>query len=359
MHPVALHDLHGESSFSEARAIITSGLLDRAFPGAVVEVGRGAGPIWREAFGRLTYDAKAAACRVDTIFDLASLTKVIATASLTMRQIAAGRLTLDARVADFLPQWRDRDRTSVTIRQLLDHSSGLPAHARLWEQVAGRTAIETAICRLPLVYAPGSTSVYSDLDFILLGFLLENLTGQPLDEQCVSIEAAVGDVLRYRPSAELVARVAPTEDDPWRGRVLRGEVHDENAAALRGVAGHAGLFGTSIAVGAFARTVFETFRASTWLGSPALMAAFAARSIVPGSSRALSWDTMLPTSSCGTLMSPTAIGHTGFTGTSLWIDHERDLYVAFLTNRVHPKRGNETLVALRPRIHDAIVREVL
>jgi CubicO group peptidase (beta-lactamase class C family) len=149
--------------------------------------------------------------------------------------------------------------------------------------------------------------------------------------------------------------VAPTEVDETRGIAIQGTVHDENARALGGVAGHAGLFGTVTDVGRFARTVLQSFRGTTLLGTPDLMRTFARQTGVPASSRALGWDVMRPTSSCGTCLSPAAIGHTGFTGTSLWIDPTRDLYVAFLTNRIHPTRANEGLVALRPRLHDAVV----
>jgi CubicO group peptidase (beta-lactamase class C family) len=242
----------------------------------------------------------------------------------------------------------------------------LPAQARLWETKSGRAAFEAAICAMPLERPPGAQSVYSDPGFMLLGFVLENLDGRSLADQFASAVAAniTDDLLSYLPNgpradfASLRPRIAPTENDPWRGRLLCGEVHDENAAALGGVAGHAGLFGTVTAVGAFARTVLQTLRGATWLGEPTTMRTFAARTSVPGSSRALGWDTMLPTSSCGTLMSPTAIGHTGFTGTSLWIDDAQDLYVALLTNRVHPSRSNEALVAMRPKIHDAVMRDV-
>jgi len=345
--------------FAEVRALVTSACERQAFPAAVVEVGRRDGTIWQEAFGRLTYASDAPACRIDTIFDLASLTKVIATTSLIMRQVEAGRLALSDRVTKLMPQWQGADRSPVTIRHLLDHSSGLPAHARLWESVAGRRAIESAICRMPIESAPGSASVYSDPGFMLLGFLLEDLAGVPLDEQFRAIAIRLEGGLRYRPTSDLIDRIAPTENDPWRQRLLRGEVHDENAAALDGVAGHAGLFGSAPAVASFARAVLATFKVTTWLGSPTLMTTFAARSHVPGSTRALGWDTMQPTSSCGTLLSPTSIGHTGFTGTSLWIDHERDLYVVLLTNRVHPTRENDTLPRLRPVFHDAVIRGAL
>jgi CubicO group peptidase (beta-lactamase class C family) len=344
-------------AFTEARRILESSIASRAFPAAVIEVGRRAHVLWREAFGRLTFEAEAAA-DATTIFDLASLTKVIATATLAMKCVASGRLALDTPIAECLPDWRGASRELATIRHLLDHSSGLPAHRDLWRSAAGRRAFEQAICTMPLERAPGTVAVYSDLGFILLGFVLEDASGQRLDETAADIEAHTGSILRYTPGTAFVPRIAPTELDEWRGRLLRGDVHDENAAALGGSAGHAGLFGTAAAVGAFAHAIIETFDATTWLGTPSMMRTFASRTGVPGSSRALAWDTMLPTSSCGSLLSPSAIGHTGFTGTSLWIDWERDLYVVLLTNRVHPSRSNEALLAIRPRVHDAIVRSV-
>jgi CubicO group peptidase (beta-lactamase class C family) len=342
--------------FAKARAVIDAGVSARAFPAAVVEVGRREGMRWREAFGRLTYAPDAPPCREDTIFDLASLTKVIATTSVVMRHVAAGRLSVEARVAGLLPAWRVPGGADVRVRHLLDHSSGLPAHARLWETARGRAAFEPAICALGLEREPGTQSVYSDPGFMLLGFLLEDLGAEPLDVQFRAV--AADSALEFNPPAALRARVAPTEVDPWRGRLLQGEVHDENAAALGGVAGHAGLFGTAAAVGAFARLVLDTFAGPTRLGDPALMRRFATRTGVPESSRALGWDTMRPTSSCGTKISARAIGHTGFTGTSLWIDDERDRYVVFLTNRVHPTRVNDALIAIRPALHDAVMEEL-
>lgn len=358
--------------FQSARDVITAGIDARAFPAATIDVGTRAGSLWIEAFGRLTYDANAPHTTPDTIFDLASLTKVIATTSIAMRHVSAGRLSIDRRVAEILPDWRGVDRDAVTVRHLLDHSSGLPAHARLWERVQGRAAYLDAIASLPLERAPGAASVYSDPGFMLLGFALETIGGAPLDAQFEPIASAgdsgvrpmaqdpgpqpeaAGTFLMYRPPPPLVERISPTEDDPWRGRVLRGEVHDENAAALGGVAAHAGLFGTAAAVGAFARLVLTTFHEETILGTPALMRTFATPTGVPDSSRALGWDTMRPTSSCGSKFSPRAIGHTGFTGTSLWIDPENDLYVAFLTNRVHPTRARNAMVEIRPKLHDAV-----
>jgi CubicO group peptidase (beta-lactamase class C family) len=343
------------AAFDTARSLIQSGLSSRAFPAAVVDVGRESGPIWREAFGALTYEPAAPPCELGTVFDLASLTKVIATASSTMALIGRGRLALDQPVGDWLAEWRTPGRAAIQIRHLLDHSSGLPAHARFWESATDRDAVRRAIAALSLEREPGAASVYSDPGFLLLGFALDVAGGASLEDQFKAFGFGGGEPLLYRPGPDLRSRTAPTEHDSWRGRVLQGEVHDENAAVLSGIAPHAGLFGTAGAVASFARLVLRTLSEETALGSPALMRAFATKTGVPGSSRALAWDTMLPTSSCGTRMSPTAIGHTGFTGTSLWIDHERDLYVVLLTNRVHPTRDNNGLASLRPKFHDAVL----
>jgi len=203
------------------------------------------------------------------------------------------------------------------------------------------------ICEEPLEYPPRTQSIYSDPGFMLLGFALEHAAHAPLDRQFDGWRAReVGaDVeIGFNPAPTWRPRIAPTENTAL-GEERRGEVHDENTRALGGVAAHAGLFGTAAAVGAIARW---------WMRSPSL-ALFATKSSVPGSSRALGWDTMLPTSSCGTRMSSSAIGHTGFTGTSLWIDSANDLYVVILTNRVHPSRDGEGMQDVRRAVHDAIL----
>ena len=379
------------------------------FPAASVEVGRVDDVLWRDAFGRLTYADDAPGATIDTIFDLASLTKVIATAPLVMRAVEGGRLGLDDRVADFIACWRGADRERVTIADLLEHASGLTAYLPFFRDHEGRDEFERAICSLPLEYEPRTQSIYSDLGFMLLGFILEDVNRLPLGRQFDDFIAGVTseplafhdratevarhtpapvegarhdratkvarytpapaegarhdratEVARYMPAPAEGARharerTAPTELDLWRGRLLQGEVHDENTWALGGAAGHAGLFGTVGAVGTFARAVLRGLLAGDSFASSETLQRFARRSTVPGSSRALAWDTMLPTSSCGTRMSPRAIGHTGFTGTSLWIDPARNLYVVLLTNRVHPTRDNNQLQEFRRRLHDEIV----
>jgi CubicO group peptidase (beta-lactamase class C family) len=360
--------------FAAASALIRSAIAAGAFPAAAVEVGRAHGVVWRDASGRLTYDADAPAVDGNTIFDLASLTKVLATTTLTMRAIDDGRLALDDRVADRVREWRGTDREDVAIRDLLAHSSGLTAYLPFFRDYSGRFEIERAICTLPLEYRPRSQSLYSDLGFMLLGFILEDV--QPSGPAFHGAPGATdpsrrlatqfnrlasfftAEPLRFNPPRSWRPRTAPTEIDPWRGRLLVGEVHDENTWALGGAAGHAGLFGTAAGVGTFARAVMRTIAGERLLCEPSTMRSFIARTDIPGSSRALGWDTMLPTSSCGSRLSSTAIGHTGFTGTSLWIDWEADFYVVFLTNRVHPTRENGAIRQVRPQLHDAIAAEL-
>jgi CubicO group peptidase (beta-lactamase class C family) len=339
------------SSFDEAARLIERAVRSRAFPAATIEVGRGDRVLWTAAFGRLTYAPEAPATLLDTIFDLASLTKVIATVPLVMSAVEAGALALDDRVAAHLPAWRGVDREDVTIVDLLEHASGLTAYLPFFRDHHGRAEFERAICSLPLEYAPRTQSIYSDLGFMLLAFILEDVNQKPFAAQ---FEA--DGPLFFNPPRDLRERCAPTELDLWRGRLLQGEVHDENTWALGGAAGHAGLFGTAASVGAFARVILRGMVDGSRT-APAFER-FARRSQVPGSSRALGWDTMLPTSSCGTRLSPRAIGHTGFTGTSLWIDPGQDLYVVFLTNRVHPARDNNRIQPVRRAVHDAIVDDL-
>ncbi len=360
--------------FDPVISILREAVDTRAFPAASIEVGRHDRVRWSAAFGRLTFERDAEPATPETIYDLASLTKVLATTTLAMRAVDTGRLQLSDPVGRWLPAWRGQDRAHVAIHHLLTHSSGLSAYLPLFRDYAGRVDFEQAICSLPLEYEPGTRSIYSDLGFILLGFILEDaapksqgFAGAPgsfdpsasLDAQFHRVRSFVTpEPLAFSPPRAWRTRAAPTEVDEWRGRLLTAEVHDENCWALGGAAGHAGLFGTAGAVGAFARAVLRTIGGEAILALPETMHEFMTKAGVPESSRALGWDTMLPTSSCGTLMSADAIGHTGFTGTSLWIDWRRDLYVVLLTNRVHPSRENNAIRRMRPLIHDAVIEAV-
>jgi CubicO group peptidase (beta-lactamase class C family) len=332
-------------SIDHARHIVGEAIAAGVFPAATIEVGSSREPIWSDAFGRLTFDTASPPARLDTPFDLASLTKAIATATIVMELVEQGRLSLDARPADFFEDWRGLDREAVTARDLLEHASGLPARL-LDAPPPTRREFEHEISTIALAYAPRTQSVYSDLGFILLGFMAADAGGAPLEALFARPNLAYGLAPERRHGA---APTRPMHDDPRRGRMLAGEVHDNYAAALGGVAGHAGLFGTAAAVGAFARDVLAAARAQ----DPSVRL-FTTKSTIPGSSRALGWDTMLPTSSCGDRMSPAAFGHVGFTGTSLWIDPTRDRYYVLLTNRVAGDGTLDAMRTVRRAFHDAL-----
>jgi len=349
----------GRLRFDAAEQILERAIVERAFPAAVIEIGTSGQPLWRRAFGRLTFDTAAAAATDDTIFDLASLTKVVATTPMVMQQVERGVLALDDPVSGHIAAWHGDDRADVTLRDLLAHCSGLPAWRPFFRELKGRAEYEAAIAAEPLEYPPRTKSVYSDLDFMLLGFIVDGRL--PLAERFALMLSQMGIVeeIQFEPPALWHARIAPTEYDVWRGRLLVGEVHDENAAALGGIAGHAGLFGTAAAVGSYARHLLQVLDGRSGAVRRTTLEEFITkRSDVPGSSRALGWDTMLPTSSCGSKMSPRAFGHTGFTGTSLWIDPEKNVYVVLLTNRVHPTRENDAIRQVRPAVHDAVMSEL-
>jgi CubicO group peptidase (beta-lactamase class C family) len=341
-----------------ARQIVRDAIAAQTFPAAAVEVGHEQGPVWREAFGHLTYDPEAAACTDATIFDLASLTKVIATTTVVMRLVDEDVLRLDDRVGEWLADWKGKDRDHVTLRDLLAHCSGLSAHLPLYESYSGRLEFQRVICGLALEYTPRTQSIYSDMGFMLLGWIAEDAGGASLSDQHVPVAQRLApEFLEFSPPRSRKPEIAPTEIDTWRGRLLIGEVHDPNCWALNGEAGHAGLFGTASAVGGFGRLVLRGLtKDGNALAKPETIQLFARRTTdIPNSTRALGWDTMKPTSSCGSRMSPTAIGHTGYTGTSLWIDWERGLYAVLLTNRVHPTATNNAILQVRPAFHDAVV----
>jgi CubicO group peptidase (beta-lactamase class C family) len=353
-------------------AVVEAGVSARAFPGAVLAVGHAGALAHLRAFGRLSYDEGAAGAATDTLYDLASLTKVVVTTTLAMILVDEGRLDLDACVHGWFPAFTGPAKDRVTVRQLLTHSGGLLWWAPLYKELRGREAYLGRVAGMDLAYEPGTKSVYSDLGVILLGDILERVGGLGFEElaRLRVLEPLGMTEARYRPPAALVPRIAPTEYDPWRGRLVRGEVHDENAFALGGVAPHAGLFGTASDLAHLAQMLLDggSFGGRR-IVSRSVVELFTERAGVPGSSRALGWDT--PTdeaversstpgepgySSAGSLFSARSFGHTGFAGTSMWMDPERDLYVILLTNRVHPTRENNKIGAVRAQVADAVVR---
>lgn len=354
--------------YDDAVQLLQEATARRIFPAAVAEVGSSEGVHWRHAFGALTFDADAPLTAPDTVFDLASLTKPMATTAVVLRLAADGRLPLDTRIATLFHEWAGAGRESVTVQDLLEHAGGLSP--RLIDQPPDDArAFEHEICTMPLEYAPRTRAVYTDLGFILLAMACTRVARTPFPQLVDALIAdvamaahAVGDdagLYSRVPPARLpfTAPTTPMLEDHRRGRRLVGEVHDNYAAALGGLAGHAGLFGTAPGVGVYAQRLLRAQRGDASLRppfTPAWTALATQRSTVPESSRALGWDTMKPTSSCGTRLSTEAFGHVGFTGTSLWIDPERDRYYVLLTNRVCDGGTSEDMQVVRRAFHDSL-----
>jgi beta-N-acetylhexosaminidase len=346
--------------------VLDRAVADGAFPGGVLAVGWN-NEVAVHPFGRLSSDPKSPAVRADTIYDVASLTKPIVTTTAIMSLVQRGDLELDAPVVRFLPEWAKAAksdpnptwRAKVTVRMLLLHDSGLPAHRDFFKDAKGREAVLAQVMAEPLVHEPGTQVDYSDIGFILLGEIIERLTGESLDETARDIFAPLRmtDSL-FNPPKSLRSRIAPTENDSvYRKRLLQGEVDDENAWAMGGVAGHAGLFSTASDIAAFSQMLLNggIYGHSRMLRRSTVQQ-FTFRHAIGDSARALGWDVPVQPSSSGEYFFEKSFGHLGFTGTSLWIDPERNLFVILLTNRVNPTRANEKIRQVRPALHDAVLQ---
>jgi serine-type D-Ala-D-Ala carboxypeptidase len=349
------------------------------FPGAVLRVGVGAEAVFERAVGARALEPERAEMHPDVVFDLSSLTKPLATTLAFFALVADGRVAPDDPLGDALPQLAACGKAELTYRQLLAHSSGLPAHRRYFEEIARRERegrpgllrsrqakeeIEALVHREPLEAPPGSRPLYSDLGFILLGEAVEAISGERLDRFCrerIYAPLGIDDLLFFDLSAAAPPQarfeIAATQRCPWRGRLLCGEVDDDNAWAMGGIAGHAGLFGSARAVDRLAAALHAAWLEEGGLLPRALVdRMWTTDERVPGSTRTLGWDTPAPgRSMAGSRMSRRTVGHLGFTGTSLWIDLERGVRVVLLTNRVHPSRDNAGIAEFRPRIHDLIM----
>ncbi len=353
-----------EKQFARAFSIICQAIADRAFPGAALAVTHHGALVASQGFGRFTYEQNSPEVRADTVFDLASLTKVIATTTLGMLLYERGQLALDEPLAKTLPEFvtlapkhQQETRQAVTIHMLLAHSSGLPAYEKLFEFATTREDLIRAAMTTPLRAVPGTRSEYSDIGFILLAEVLSARAGLPLDFFARDeIFAPLGTTHTvFNPAPGLKPQIPPTEDDrKFRHRVIQGEVNDENAYIIGGVAGHAGLFAPATDVAGFAECML---RGGAPILQPETVKLFTHREISPpGTSRALGWDTpSRPESSSGSRFSSLSFGHLGFTGTSLWIDPARKLSVTLLTNRTWPDRSSQLIREVRPQVHDAIV----
>lgn len=294
----------------------------------------------------------------DTLFDLASLTKVMATTSMAMVLYQRGMLDLEAPLVGVLPEFAGDDprRREVTFHMLLAHSSGLPAYEKLFLRANDRESLVREALAVPLRTDPGTHSEYSDIGFILLGLALERIAEEPIDKFCQrEIFGPLGMAhTAFCPPSPWRVGIPPTADDhSFRKRMIQGEVQDENASVMEGVAGHAGLFSSALNVTIFAQVMLSG-------GGPIIarqvLTRFVRRENSPaGTSRALGWDTPSSPSQSGKYFSPTSFGHLGYTGTSLWIDPRRQLAVTLLTNRTWPDCSNQAIKEIRPRFHDAVI----
>jgi CubicO group peptidase (beta-lactamase class C family) len=373
LSPIMRSNLHLRVGFPEeakmssnkidsVRLLMQSAVNDSVFPGAVLLVARNGLIVMEEAFGKMGYNEFNQPMPLNAIFDLASLTKCVATTTACMLLYERGWLDLGAPVQKYLPEFIGAEKEKITIRHLLTHSSGLMDYRRYFLDYHTPGEMIKAILNEPLENQPGTKTVYSDLGIILLGKIAEKLSGQPLDAFCreqIFKPLKMSETF-YNPPAQFLSRIPPTEFDAWRGRMVHGQVHDENAFALGGVSGHAGLFSTARDLAKFLNMLrHDGAHEGGRLLKPETIALFTSRqNIVAGSSRALGWDTADGKNSAGRFMNPRAFGHTGFTGTSLWTDPEKNLFVILLSNRVHPTRNNQKHLAFRAKLHDAVMQAV-
>ncbi|HEX8208637.1 MAG TPA: serine hydrolase [Longimicrobium sp.] len=337
-------------------SIANEAIANGAAPAIAVAVGRHGRLVHMASYGRIDRPEGSPAVDDSTLFDLASLTKVVATTTVAMRLEQDSLLDLDRTVASYLPEFNDSAKAGITVRMLVAHNGGLEAGAPLHRQFRGREAFLQQISQRPLRFTPGTRTTYSDWDMVLAGFIIERLTGKTLD--VIADEQLFRPLgmreTRWNPGAALRPRTAATEVAADRGGLIWGEVHDANAWAIGGVAGHAGLFSSVRDMAVFAQMLLN---GGEYNGVRILRPQTVARWTAPqgrGASRALGWDTPSERSSAGRYFGPRSFGHTGYTGTSLWIDPERGLFVIILTNRVNPTAENQKHVPLRRAIADVV-----
>jgi CubicO group peptidase (beta-lactamase class C family) len=361
----------------ELAQLMEAGVTAGVFPGGALLVRRGGRTAHLSFHGRRSLEPAGGPVDARTCFDLASLTKVLVTTPLVLLSIQQGRLELDRPVRHVLEGYTGQGREAITVRMLLEHSSGLPSWRPYYEALcaagggrdlataAGQELVRRLVAAEAPETPPGMRAHYSDLGFVLLDWILERANGRPLahlfaERVCGPLRLADLFFVDLKAPAD-AARArqgrlfAATERCPWRGRILVGEVHDDNTYAMGGVSGQAGLFGTIEDVGALAGAWLEAFLGRESCFAPSLVRQFWQKSAVPGSTRAVGFDTPLPErSQAGSGFGPRTVGHLGFTGTSLWIDPDRELLVVLLTNRVHPTRANEAIRQFRPVLHDRV-----
>lgn len=343
--------------------IVKVAIEEAVAPGVAIAVGRNGHIAYMKGYGYIDWNQPGSpAVDSNTLYDLASLTKVIATTTLAMILEEAGQLDINRTVVSYLPEFNSPEKAQITVKQILTHSGGLEAGANIYASARGRDQYLYQINARPLEYTPGTNMIYSDWDMIILQLVMERITGKTLDILAnEKIFKPLGMIdTQFQPPIALRPRIAPTQVDDARGGLLWGTVHDENAWAMGGVAGHAGLFSTAKDLALFSMMILNGGEGvnGVRIVKPPTIARWTARQ-GKESTRTLGWDSPEGGSSAGQFFSPWSFGHTGFTGTSIWIDPEKDLFVVVLTNRVNPTRSNTRHVQLRRDVADAVQQAVL
>lgn len=360
--------------FTVIDKLINESIANKYFPGAQLVIGTSGNILYNKCYGKYTYDEDSKPVTESSLYDLASVTKVVATTSAVMKLFDEGKINLDDRVSDYLPDFACNGKENITIKNLLLHNSGLKAWIPFYKTCTCKTDVIKTICELPLEYKTESSFVYSDLNFILLGVIVEKISGKSLDDYCrENIFQPLGmRVTGFLPDDNLKQFTVPTEYDAvWRKRQLNGEVHDEAASLIGGVSGNAGLFSNAgelyklvrmLANGGKYYNPYTRGLKEERLFSESTVKLFLKKyeTTAYENTRALGWDTKQAPigryrSQCGELISDNCFGHTGYTGTSIWCDKDRDIIVIFLTNRVYPSRDNNGIKEVRPELHNLTI----
>ncbi|MGH7821357.1 MAG: serine hydrolase domain-containing protein [Candidatus Binatia bacterium] len=373
------------NGFSRVETAFDEAVASGVFPGAVLLVNKDGQVVYHRAFGHRSLEPTATPMHEDTIFDVSSLTKPLATTVAFLFLVKERKFRLDDRVTRLFHNFGVHGKTHITFRHLLAHSSGLPAWRPYYKEIlkverGGRVNFLASQGAKDYVYdlihrekpdhGPGEVAVYSDLNFMLLGDAIENISGVSLDRFCqdrffkpLALRATSFvdlSLLRTRRLVPVFEMIAPTERCPWRKKILCGEVHDDNAYAMGGVAGHSGLFSSARDLNVLVSTLRDCYHGrSDFLPQDLVREAFTRDPTVPHSSRTLGWDTPASQGSqAGSRFSKNTVGHLGFTGTSVWLDLERNVHVILLSNRIHPSRENDRIKAFRPVVHDLVLEAV-
>ena len=358
------NDIPNPKYLDSLKICLNQAISDSAFPGCAISVGYRGKLIFEQSFGTFTYEPQSPKIEVNSIFDLASLTKVVATTTTTMILYDQGRLQLDWKVIDIVPAFQGKDKEKVTIRHLLTHTSGLPGWIRFYLDLNGKEHIIQEICDTELENEPGTTYVYSDLGMIMMQKILETIAQKPLDQlvlDYISIPLYMKRTI-YNPDSSLINEIVPTEISEWHKKLVHGFVHDENTYVMGGISGHAGLFSTVQDLSVFCqmylnRGLYDNKRI---LKTETIELFTTRQNLIEGSTRALGWDTRSEQNSmAGDFMSLRTFGHSGFTGTTIWIDPENQVFVVLLSNRVYPTRENRKISRVRPIVHNYVMKTIL